>query len=147
MEVDPTFSTEVLSFLRDSINKIYEGRMVYCSTAKSGIEIWHESKCKYAEREDPLYCARFMDSSVHKKQMNKSAPSFERQWLQKNWSMAIFKFNSVHFVFRTDSKQYNFEIPEELQEELVSKAKRMGTFAEFKPIISVVTNPPLLKSV
>lgn len=147
MEVDPKFSAKAINFLRGSINKLYEGRMVYCSTAKSGIEIWHEGECKYVDREGPLYCASFLDSSTHVKQMNKNAPNFEKQWLQKNWSMAIFRFNSTHFVFRTDSRQYNFEIPEELQEELILTAKQIGAFAEFKPIISVVTNPFPLKSV
>ena len=147
MEVDPKFSADAISFVRGAINKIYEGRMVYCSTSKSGIEVWHEGVCKYAERGDPLHCARFLDSSVHKKQMNKSVPSFEKKWLQKNWSMAIFKFNSTHFVFRTDNKQYNFEIPKHLQEELVAHAKLTDRFAEFKPIIAIVDNAPKLKSV
>lgn len=147
MEVDPKFSAEAARFIRVAINKIYEGRMVYCSTAKSGIEVWHEGECKYAKRGDPLHCAKFLDSPVHKKNMNENAPSFEKQCEQKNYAMAVFKFNATHFVFRTDNKQFNFEIPEELQEELVTHAKLTGRFAEFKPIISVVTNPPSLKSV
>lgn len=147
MEVDLKLSAEAISFIRHAINKIYEGRMVYCSTAKSGIEVWHEGECRYTERGDPFYCAAFLDSAVHKKQMNKNCPNFEKQWLQKNYAMAVFKVNDAHFVYSTDNKQYNFEIPKYLQEELVTHAKLTGRYAEFKPILAIVNNAPKLKSV
>ena len=148
MEIDPKFSTAAVDFLRGSINKIYEGKMVYCSTADDGIEVWHEHKCTYLEGNEPgVACSAFMSSVVHKKKMNADAPAFERQWKQKNYAMALFKFNATHFVFRQDNKQFNFEIPEELQVELVTHAKRMNRFAEFKPIVGVVAGGDHLKSV
>lgn len=141
MEIDAKFSTAAVDFLRSSINKIYEGKMVYCSTADDGIEVWHEHKCTYTHGDRPgEACSAFMNSSVHKKQMTRSAPSFERNWLQRNCGMAVFKFNNTHFVFRTDNKQYNFEVPEDLQPELVAYAKRRGHFAEFKPILAIASN-------
>ena len=148
MEIDPKFSTAAVDFLRGSINKIYQGKMVYCSTADDGIEVWHEHKCTYLEGKEPgVACSAFMSSAVHKKKMNADAPAFERQWRQKNYSMALFKFNAMHFIFRSDNKQFNFEIPEELQVELVTHAKRMNRFAEFKPIVGVVAGGDHLKSV
>ncbi len=148
MEIDPNFSTAAVDFLRGSINKIYEGNMVYCSTADDGIEIWHEHKCTYLEgKEAGVACCAFMNSPVHKKNLRKSVPSFEKHWEQKNYAMALFKLNATHFVFRSDNKQFNFEIPEELQAELVAHAKLINRFAEFKPIIGVISGGDYLKSV
>lgn len=147
MAIDAKFSAAAIDFLRGSINKIYEGRMVYCSRSDDGIEVWHEIKCRYLEGKKPgVACSAFMNSHVHKKNAHNSIPSFLKQYEQKNYAMAVFKFNATHFVFRTDNKQFNFEIPEELQEELVTYAKLIGRFVEFKPIISITKNSPKLKS-
>ena len=145
MEIDVKLSSEAVSFIRSSINKIYEGEMVYCSASDDGIEVWHECKCKYMLGDKPgIACAAFMNSPTQKKVMTKNAPSFERNWQQRNVGMAVFKLNNTHFVFRTDNKQYNFEIPKHLREEMIAIAKHRNTFAEFKPILAVASNPKKL---
>ena len=112
--------------------------MIYCSTAKTGLEIWHETICQYHEDMAPgVACKNFMESAIHRRVITERIPGFEDDWARSNFSMAVFDFNKTHFVIRTDNKQFNFEIEDRLREEMIDLAVATRRYAVFTPIIAV----------
>ena len=138
MEIPRNLSTEARSFIYNSVNKIFMGDMVYCSTAKDGIEIWHETVCKYTEGKLPgVACKNFMESEVHRRVIKNRAPGFENDWTRSNFAMAVFDFNKTHFVIRTDNKQFNFELESDIKEEMIDLAVSTERYAVFTPLVAL----------
>lgn len=138
MEIPRDLSFEARTFITGSVNKIFSGDMIYCSTAKTGLEIWHEIACQYHEDMAPgIACKNFMESEIHQRVMRNRAAAFENDWRRSNFGMAVFDFNRTHFVIRTDNKQFNFEIEGDLREELIDLAVATKRYAVFTPIIAV----------
>ena len=138
MEIPRDLSLEARTFIGNCVNKIFSGDMVYCSTTKDGIELWHETICKY--RQGTLLgveCKNFMESEIHKRVIRNRTPNFESDWARSNFGMAVFDFNSTHFVIRTDNKQFNFEIDGDLKKELISLAVATKRYAVFTPLVAV----------
>ena len=138
MEIPRNLSTEARSFIQNCVNKIFMGEMVYCSTAKDGMEIWHETVCKYHEGKMPgVACKNFMESNVHRRVIRNQTPGFESDWERSNFSMAVFDFNKTHFIVRTDNKQFNFELEDDIKEEMIDLAVSTKRYAFFTPLIAL----------
>lgn len=138
MEIPRKLSTKARSFIQTSINKIFMGDMVYCSTAKDGMEIWHETVCKYTEDKLPgVACKNFMESEVHRRVIKNRTPRFENDLTRSNFAMAVFDFNKTHLVIRTDNKQFNFELESDIKEEMIDLAVSTGRYAVFTPLVAL----------
>ena len=131
-------SAETRQFVRECANKIFVGEMVYCSTTKDGMEIWHETKCQYHEGKIPgVACKNFMESAAHKKTMADRAPRFLSDWERGNFGISVFDFNKTHLVMRTDNKQFNFEIEGKMRDELIDEMIATKRYAVFTPLVAV----------
>ena len=138
MEIPRNLSREARTFIQDSVNKIFMGEMVHCSTTKDGMEIWHETICQYSENMTPgVACKNFMESEIHKRVIRERTPLFETDWARSNFGMAVFDFNKTHFVIRIDNKQFNFELYGDLKKEMISLAVATKRYAVFTPLVAV----------
>jgi len=138
MEIPRNLSAEARTFIQKCINRVFMGEMIYCCTTKDGIEIWHETICKYRQGIVPgVACSNFMESAVHRRIIRERTPQFERDWARSNFSMAVFDFNATHFVIRVDDKQFNFEIADDIKEEMIDLAVATKRYAVFTPLIAV----------
>ncbi len=112
--------------------------MVYCSTTKDGMEIWHETICQYhGDTTLGVACKNFMESAIHKRVIRNRTPGFETDLARSNFAMAVFDFNRTHFVIRTDNKQFNFELDGDLKEEIIDLAVATKRYAVFTPLVAV----------
>jgi len=138
MEIPNNLSTEARTFIGNSVRKIFMGDMVYCSTAKDGMEIWHETVCKYHEGKLPgVACKNFMESTVHRRVIRNRTPRFEDDWERSNFAMAVFDFNKTHFIVRTDNRQFNFELESDIKEEMIDLAVSQKLYAVFTPLVAL----------
>lgn len=83
-----------------------------------------------------------MEAEVHRRVLRERTPGFESDWARSNFSMGVFDFNRTHFVIRTDNKQFNFEITDDLKEEMIDLAVEMKRYAVFTPIVAVPSPKP-----